>query len=168
MSSSHGGRGYWSAERVGDLRHLGPEVQTWRWAVLNALDLLQTWGRGPISARAWIARYRPDAKRAAAEKAWERMKQGLTALGLPYHTIVIHQSEGSGAVRWAMELGVEVPGRVERLVARLDAWLFDQPNLDRVAVATERTRRWRARRAAAKQRRETRKRAHAALRRLAS
>lgn len=109
-----------------------PERQHWRWCVLNALDLVQVWGLAPITREAWIARYRPYSRASAACKSWERMKEGLVDIGIHY-TVPRIGARYAGAI----ELAPAAPALVERLGRVLDAWLAQQPPMERWSRAAE-------------------------------
>lgn len=111
-----------------------PRDRLWRWAVLNAVDLVHVWGGGPVPRDAWTRRYRPDGRAASVQRAWDRMKRGLRAVGVPYRCT-------------ADGLELSDLAAIERLAKALDAWLIEQPAffLERGSAAKAERRRHRDR-----------------------
>ena len=101
-----------------NFRHPSPEIQHWRWCVLNALDLVQLWGHGPVSRDEWVRRYRPGYSPRAQDQAWVRMKRGLRSLGLALAV----GKDGVTLPRGSVD-------RVRRWAEILDEWLLEQSPL---------------------------------------
>lgn len=124
-----------------------PESQRWRWCVLNALDLVGVWGRGPLTRHDWIARYRPTSHGPSAERAWVRMLEGLREVGVYYTTRPTggdsrpgERGSGNG-VHWELTLEPGALVRVAQLARVLDDWLCEQAPIGG-ARAREQEDRW--------------------------